>query len=60
MGDSNLRLSPSNKSPAGRLEDWLYRTKCFDAIEYFEYNERKTLAEIVSRVLNQRIDGIDS
>ena len=24
------------------------------------YNERKTLAEIVSRVLNQRIDGIDS
>ena len=24
------------------------------------YNERKTLAEIVSRVLNQRVDGIDS
>ncbi len=24
------------------------------------YNERRTLAEIVSRVLNQRIDGIDS
>ena len=24
------------------------------------YNERKTLAEIVSRVLEQRIDGIDS
>ena len=24
------------------------------------YNERKTLAEIVSRVLNQRINGIDS
>ena len=24
------------------------------------YNERKTLAEIVSRVLKQRINGVDS
>ena len=55
------RRAPNSPSPSGAtcasLED-----RCFMKLTVLMpvYNERKTLAEIVSRVLKQRINGIDS